>query len=107
MTGDETWVYHYDPETKQQSMQWIQQGEHPPVKARVVKSAGKTMLMLFWDAEGPVLVDFLPPKTTITDQYYAKVLANLHNAIKEKRRGKLTRGVLLLHDNAPPHKATL
>ena len=22
VTGDETWIHHYDPETKQQSMQW-------------------------------------------------------------------------------------
>ncbi len=23
ITQDETWVYHYDPETKAQSMQWL------------------------------------------------------------------------------------
>jgi len=22
VTGDETWIHHYDPESKQQSMQW-------------------------------------------------------------------------------------
>ena len=29
----------------------------------------------------------------------------LQGAIKEKRRGKLSAGVLLLHDNAPVHKS--
>jgi len=29
----------------------------------------------------------------------------LHNAIKQKRRGKLSLGVWLLHDNAPVHKS--
>jgi len=24
VTGDETWIHHYDPESKQQSMQWKQ-----------------------------------------------------------------------------------
>ena len=30
ITGDETWIYHYDPETKQQSRQWCEIGEGPP-----------------------------------------------------------------------------
>jgi len=32
-------------------------------------------------------------------------LKSLRDAIKEKRRGLLSRGVMLLHDNAPVHKA--
>jgi hypothetical protein len=27
---DETWLYHYDPETKQQSIEWRQSGSHRP-----------------------------------------------------------------------------
>jgi histone-lysine N-methyltransferase SETMAR len=105
VTGDETWVHYYDPETKQQSMLWTARGGRPEVKAKVVPSAGKVMLTLFWDSKGPLLVDFLPPKTTITGLYYAELLSKLRNAIKEKRRGKLSHGVMLLHDNAPVHKA--
>lgn len=33
--------------------------------------------------------------------YYDKVLANLNKPNRSKRRGKLTTGVLRLHDNAP------
>jgi [histone H3]-lysine36 N-dimethyltransferase SETMAR len=105
VTGDETWVYYYDPPTKQHDMQWIQKGKSPPKKARVVKTARKVMLSLFWDASRPLLADFLSPKTTINGDYYAMLLSKLRDAIKEKRRGKLKKGVLLLHDNAPPHKA--
>jgi hypothetical protein len=32
VTGDETWVYHWDPPTKQESMQWIHKGLPPPEK---------------------------------------------------------------------------
>jgi hypothetical protein len=32
VTGDETWVYHWDPPTKQESMQWIHKGSPPPKK---------------------------------------------------------------------------
>ncbi|UYV64790.1 hypothetical protein LAZ67_3001980 [Cordylochernes scorpioides] len=37
ITGDETWVYQYDPETKRQSSQWIERGEPKPKKARFAK----------------------------------------------------------------------
>ncbi|KFD55416.1 hypothetical protein M513_03756 [Trichuris suis] len=42
---------------------------------------------------------------TITGKYYANLLLQLCEEIKEKRRGKLSRKVLLLHDNAPTHRA--
>ena len=33
VTMDETWLYHYDPETKQQSIEWRHSGSpHPPPK---------------------------------------------------------------------------
>ena len=38
--------------------------------------------------------------------YYASLLHKLRDAIK-KRRGMLSRGVLLLHDNAPVHTAAV
>ena len=32
VTMDETWLYHYDPETKQQSMEWRHSGFPRPQK---------------------------------------------------------------------------
>ena len=32
VTMDETWLYHYDPETKQQSMEWRYNGSPRPQK---------------------------------------------------------------------------
>ncbi|UYV82171.1 hypothetical protein LAZ67_21001238 [Cordylochernes scorpioides] len=37
ISGDETWVYQYDPETKCQSSQWIERGEAKPKKAGFTK----------------------------------------------------------------------
>jgi len=59
----------------------------------------KVMATIFWDYN--FLVDYLPQKTTMTGPYYGEVLTNLRQAVKEKRRGILTRGSLLLHGNAP------
>lgn len=103
VTGDETWVHHFDPESKHESMQWLQKGGDAPLKARRQASAGKIMMTVFWDARGPILIDFLPHKETVTGVYYAGLMTQLRDAVREKRRGMLTRGVLLLHDNAPVH----
>lgn len=103
VTQDETWVHHYDPETKMQSMQWKHPESPAPRKFRVVPSAKKVMASVFWDSGGVLMVDYLPKGQTITGNYYAEELRRLREAIKEKRRGKLTRGVLLLQDNAPAH----
>jgi len=61
------------------------------------------MATIFWDCKGVLLVDCIPRKTTMTGSYYGEVLTSVRQAVKEKRRGMLTRGPLLLHGNAPVH----
>ncbi|KFD58243.1 hypothetical protein M514_01006 [Trichuris suis] len=39
-------------------------------------------------------------------RYHADLLFKVQEAIKEKRRGKLSRGILLLYDNAPVQKSS-
>lgn len=107
ITGDETWLHHWDPESKQESMQWIKRGEPPPKKFKTQPSAGKVLATIFWDAEGILMIDYMPPKTTITGIYYAEVLRKLKKAIREKRPRKVRKKILLLHDNAPVHKANV
>ena len=63
-------------------------------------SAGKAMAPVFWDAQGVIMLDFLPKKSTITAVYYANLLYQLRTAIREKHQGKLSKGILLQHDNA-------
>ena len=49
------------------------------------------------------MLDFLPKRYTITGVYYANLLDQLRTAIRGKRRGKLSKGVLLQQDNARVH----
>ena len=51
------------------------------------------------------MVDYLEQGKTITGDHYALLLVKLRYAIKDKRRGKLRNGVLLLHDNASSHSS--
>jgi len=48
ITGDETWCFAYDPETKQQSSEWV--GETSPrlKKLKFQRSCIKTMLITFF-----------------------------------------------------------
>jgi histone-lysine N-methyltransferase SETMAR len=107
VTGDETWVHHYQPESKQASMQWKHKDSPTPTKFKVVPSAGKVMATMFWDMKGVLLVEYQEHGRTVTAASYCSLLERLKAAIKNKRPGLLTRGVLLLHDNARPHTARL
>ena len=103
ITQDETWVHHYDPETKQQSLQWKHADSPTPLKFKVVSSSKKVMASVFWDREGVVMVDYLEKGSTINGKHYANQLRRLKEEIKAKRPGKLEKGVYMLQDNAPAH----
>ena len=107
VTGEETWLHHWDPDTKKESMQWKHPGSPPPKKFRTQPSASKLMTTVFLDSKWIILIDYKPAGTSITGEYYANVIKQLRVAIKEKRRGKLAAGVLLLHDNAPSTSSEL
>jgi len=47
VTGDETWVHLWDPESKVESMQWMHASSPPPRKFRTVLSAWKLMATIF------------------------------------------------------------
>jgi hypothetical protein len=68
IAADETWLHHYEPESKAQSMTW----KHPtsPVakKFRSQPSTGKIMLTVFCDMEGAILVHFTSKGETVNRQ---------------------------------------
>ena len=60
------------------------------------------MLSIFRYSQGVIMIDYLEQARTINGAYYTGELRRLRQEIARKRRGILTRGVLLLQDNAPP-----
>jgi len=71
----------------------------------VQKSAGKFLFSIFWNQDAILLIDCLPKGQTINAEYYSSLLVQLKDILKEKRRRKVTKEVLFLHDNAPVHQA--
>ncbi|UYV63842.1 hypothetical protein LAZ67_2005793 [Cordylochernes scorpioides] len=108
ITGDETWVYGYDPETKRQSAEWRGQGEPRPKKSRILKSRNKVLMVAFLDNKGIVHHEYLPAGQTVINEMYLGILCRLREAIRKKRPEKWTNGDWILHhDNARPHTAHL
>ena len=62
------------------------------------------MMIIFWDKDSVLLAEYLPRGTTINGPSDASIIERLHSVIVEKERGKVSRGVLLLYDNAPVDK---
>ena len=60
ITGDESWVYSYNPETKHQSSQWKSTTSQRPKKARQVTSNLTSMIITFFDIKGIVHKEFVP-----------------------------------------------
>lgn len=108
ITGDESWVYGYDVETKAQSSQWKLPHEPRPKKARQVRSNVKVLLTVFFDCRGVVHYEFLPQGRTVNKEYYLQVMRNLREAIRQKRPDLWkNKNWLLHHDNAPAHASLL
>jgi hypothetical protein len=70
ITGDETWVYGYYPETKRQSSQWKSADSPRPKKVRQVRSEVKVMLIVFFDMEGIARYECVPRGQTVIQQFY-------------------------------------
>ncbi|MCG8044068.1 MAG: hypothetical protein JAY66_00005 [Candidatus Thiodiazotropha taylori] len=108
ITCDETWFHFFEPESKQQSSVWKHASSPSPVKARLSKSVGKVMSIIFCDTKGIVLNHMVPAKTTVNSEYYAHLIKfQLQRAIRDKRPELVRSGFILHQDNAPVHVSQL
>jgi hypothetical protein len=85
ITGDETWVYGYDPETKVQSSQWKHSSSPTPKKAQRVWSIIKVLLTVFFDYCGIVHHSYAPEGQTINKEYYLEVIRHVRDAVRRMR----------------------
>lgn len=106
ITGDETWIYQYDPLTKAQSAEWVFPDDQLPTKVHRVKSVGKQMVASFFSLTGHIATIPLEGQRTVTANWYTSDCLPLVFAELCKRRPKTQlRGILVHHDNASAHTA--
>ena len=68
ITGDEFWIYPYDPETTDQSSEYRLKGEAKPKRPRQSRLKIKVMLTGFFDYRGVVHYEFLPTGQTVNKE---------------------------------------
>ena len=83
ITGDESWVYGYDIETKAQLSQWKRPEEPRAKKAYQVRSNVKVLLTVLFDCNGMVHHGFLPQDRTANKEYCLEVIRRLREVIPQ------------------------
>ncbi|GFR71361.1 histone-lysine N-methyltransferase SETMAR [Elysia marginata] len=81
-------------------MEYRHKSSPSPRKFKVVASARKVMLTVFWDSEGIVHIECLKQGNTVNSERYIYTLRKLSVRLKCVRP---TKHAILHHDNAKPH----
>lgn len=100
ITGDEKWVLYTNIKERRQ---WVGPNQEPLPTPKSELHPKKVMLSVWWDVQGVVYWELLPPNTTITAEVYCAQLENLKLELETYRPGHGK--VYFLHDNARPHVA--
>ena len=104
--GDETWIYHFQPDSKAENKVWVSSEGDRPVIARRCKTSKCMLYVIFFDSKGPVLQIPVPKGSSVTGKFYREsVLTRLVFFYQKCRPHTGVRGIKLLHDNAPAQKS--
>ena len=104
ITGDESWVFDYDPETKRQSEEWHTKSSPRPKEARMSRSRVKTMIIVFFDSRAIVHKEFVLPGQIFNHAIYKDVLERLRKRVQRAGRD-IADDWVLQHYNAPANTA--
>jgi len=86
-------------------MEWRHSGLPCPKNSECKNPLEKFWPQFFWNHDSILLIYYLLKGQTINAEYYSSLLVQMKDIWREKRCGKVTKGVLFLHDNAPAHRA--
>ena len=81
VTGDESWIHHFDPEEQRLSMQYRHTSPPRPKKFRTVPSAGKILLTVFWDSQRVYMTEFLTAGNTVNSARYIETTKILRRRV--------------------------
>ena len=79
VTGNETWCYQLDPESKRQLIAWCSQIFPRPKKSRLQKSKVKKLLIAFFNNKGIIHKEFVPADHSINAAFYQAVWTDCYS----------------------------
>ena len=74
VTGDESWIHHFDPEEKRLSMEYRHPSSLRPKKFKTMPSASKILLTVFWDSQRVYMTEFLEARKTVSSARYIETI---------------------------------
>ena len=106
VTVDETWIYHFQPDSKAKSKVWVSSEGDRPVIARWCKTSNRMLYAIFFDSKSPVLQIPVPKGSSVTGKFHREsVLTQLVDFYQKRRPRTGVRLIKLLHNNAAAHKS--
>ena len=106
VTGDETWIYHFQPDFKAKNKVWVSSEGDRPVIAGRCKTSNHMLYAIFFDSKGQVLHIPVPKGSSVSGKFYREsVLTQLVDFYQKCRPCTGVRSIKLLHDNTPAHKS--
>ena len=108
VTGDETWIYHFQPDSKAKNKVWVSSEGDRPVIARRCKTSNRMLYVIFFDLKGQVLQIPVPIGSSVNGKFYREsILTQLVDFYQKRRPRTGVRGIKLLNDDAPAHKSAM
>ena len=106
VTGDETWTYHFQPDSKAKNKVCVPSEGDRPVIVRRCKTSNRMLYAIFFDSKGPDLQIPVLKGSSVTGKLYREsVLTQLVDFYQKCRPRTGVHGIKLLHDNAPANKS--
>ena len=91
VTGDETWIYHFQPDSKAKNKVWVSSEGDRPVIARRCKTSNHMLYAIFFDSKHPVLHIPVPRGSSVTGKFYIEsFLLNLLISIRNADRAPVS-----------------
>ena len=108
VTGDKTWIYHFQPDSNAKNKVWVSSEGNRPVIERRCKTSNRMLYAIFFDSKGPVVQIPVPKGSFVTGKFYREsVLTQLVDFCQKRRTRSGVRGIRLLHNNAPAHRSSM
>ena len=74
VTGDETWIYHFQPDSKAKNRVWVSSEGDRPVIVHHSKTFSRMLYAIFFDSKGPVLQIPVPKGSSVTGKFYREIV---------------------------------